>query len=124
MKLVRFLMKLKSETVTVELKNGTKVHGTVILVDYSMNIHMRGVKMTYKGQNPVHVDFMSVRGSTVRYVILPDSLNLDALLIDYSMRPRGGAGVSGKQGSRRLAGSRGRGQGRGGRSLSGRGMRG
>jgi hypothetical protein len=29
MKLVRFLMKLANETVTVELKNGTVIHGTI-----------------------------------------------------------------------------------------------
>jgi small nuclear ribonucleoprotein (snRNP)-like protein len=139
------LMKLSNETVTIELKNGTIVHGTVIGacahqllhhdpvahccsarpcapkptgwacvvvatflaccncpllcftmrtlhphppstlspgVDVSMNTHLRAVKMTLKGKNPVSLDQLSIRGNNIRYVILPDSLNLDTLLID------------------------------------------
>lgn len=49
MKLVRFLMKMNNETVTVELKNGTTVHGTVASVDVSMNTHLKNVKVR-KGQ--------------------------------------------------------------------------
>lgn len=45
MKLVRFLMKMNNETVTVELKNGTTVHGTVSSVDVSMNTHLKNVKV-------------------------------------------------------------------------------
>lgn len=52
MKLVRFLMKLKNETVTIELKNGTIVVGSVNGVDIKMNTFLQNVKMTIKGTPP------------------------------------------------------------------------
>ena len=113
MKLVRFLMKLSNETVTIELKNGTIVHGTVAGVDVSMNTHLKQVKMTLKGKNPVSLDTLSIRGSNIRYYILPDSLNLDTLLVDDTpklvqkrvSKPEGAGGRGGR--------GRGRGRGRG-----------
>eukprot|EP00472_Partenskyella_glossopodia_P008717 CAMPEP_0197521378 /NCGR_PEP_ID=MMETSP1318-20131121/6657_1 /TAXON_ID=552666 /ORGANISM="Partenskyella glossopodia, Strain RCC365" /LENGTH=178 /DNA_ID=CAMNT_0043073339 /DNA_START=67 /DNA_END=604 /DNA_ORIENTATION=- len=102
MKLVKFLMRLNNETVTIELKNGTVVQGTIAGVDMSMNTHLKTVKMTLKGKNPVHLDSLSIRGNNVRYFILPDSLNLDALLVEEVKKkptqadrpgPEGGAGA-------------------------------
>lgn len=51
-------------------------------VDVAMNTHLKAVKLMPKGRSPINVDHMSVRGSTIRYYILPDSLNLDTLLVD------------------------------------------
>ncbi|CAN1235923.1 Small nuclear ribonucleoprotein SmD1b [Linum perenne] len=85
MKLVRFLMKLNNETVSIELKNGTVVHGTIIGVDISMNTHLKTVKLTLKGKNPVTLDHLSVRGNNIRYYILPDSLNLETLLVEETL---------------------------------------
>ena len=51
-------------------------------VDIAMNVHLRGVKLSVKNRNAVSVDRLSIRGNTIRYVILPDSLNLDTLLVD------------------------------------------
>lgn len=42
-------MKLKNETVTIELKNGTIVVGSVNGVDIKMNTFLQNVKMTIKG---------------------------------------------------------------------------
>ena len=81
-------MKLNNETVSVELKNGTVVHGTITGVDMSMNTHLKTVKMTVKNKDPVSLDTLSVRGNNIRCVILPDSLPLDTLLIDDSPKSK------------------------------------
>ena len=112
MKLVRFLMKLNNESVTIELKNGTVVQGTVHGVDVSMNTFLRNVALTPKGKNQVKYYALSVRGSTIRYYILPDSLNLDALLVDDGPKKKGGGDARGSVGAGPGA-RRGRGRGRG-----------
>nr|GMD71046.1 small nuclear ribonucleoprotein Sm D1-like [Ipomoea batatas] len=80
------MMKLNNETVSIELKNGTVVHGTITGVDVSMNTHLKTVKLTPKGKNPVTMDHLSVRGNNIRYYILPDSLNLETLLVEETPR--------------------------------------
>ncbi|KAG5356414.1 Small nuclear ribonucleoprotein Sm D1 [Yarrowia sp. B02] len=131
MKLVRFLMKLTSESVQIELKNGTVLLGTVMSVSNNMNTTLKNVKMTMKNRPPTSLDYINIRGNTIRFFILPDSLPLDTLLIDDTPKAkrrktepgvpaRGGPGAArGRGGPMRGRGSpmRGRGgpRGRGGR---------
>jgi len=103
MKLVRFLMKLNNETVTIELKNGSVVHGTITGVDMQMNTHLKTVKMTTRNSDPVSLDSLSIRGNNIRYFVLPDSLPLDTLLVDDAPKPK----------NRKKDEARGRGRGRG-----------
>merc|ERR1712141_273529 len=121
MKLVRFLMKLTHETVTMELKNGTQVHGTVTGVDVAMNTHLKAVKMTIKNRDPVNLETLSIRGNNIRYYILPDSLPLETLLIDDGPRQADRKGRGGPRGARGGGPRGGRGRGRGGPRGRGRG---
>jgi len=111
-------MKLTHETVTIELKNGTQVHGTITGVDICMNTHLKSVKMTVKNREPVSLDSLSIRGNNIRYYLLPDSLPIDTLLVDEGPRvPKGGfrgRGGRGGRGGGRGGRGRGRGRGRGG----------
>jgi small nuclear ribonucleoprotein D1 len=137
-----FLMKCANETVTIELKNGpsphppsqptqasppepiltspgttgTILHGTITSVSPQMNTGLRTVKMTPKGRDPVSLDTINIRGSTIRYYILPDSLPLDTLLVDDQPKPKNKARKEADRargGRGRGRGGRGRGRGRG-----------
>jgi small nuclear ribonucleoprotein D1 len=133
-------MKCANETVTIELKNGiqcgasiislaltiigTIIHGTITSVSPQMNTALRTVKMTQRGRDPISLDTINLRGSTIRYYILPDSLPLDTLLIDDAPKPKNkarkeAADRGGARGGR--GGPRGRGRGgfRGGRGRGG-----
>merc|ERR1712124_117720 len=80
--LVKFLMKLSHESVIVELKTGAIIHGTVSGVENNMNIHMKNVKFISREREEKMLETMTIRGSNVRYIILPQQLALDNLLID------------------------------------------
>lgn len=95
MKLVRFLMKLTNEHLSVELKDGSVVNGTVTGVDNAMNIHMKAVRVIpspsrkRRGTAPTGdapsaplLETYSLRGCSVRMIILPDNLQLEHYLID------------------------------------------
>ncbi|KAK0423781.1 hypothetical protein QR680_008328 [Steinernema hermaphroditum] len=118
MKLVKFLMKLSHETVSIELKNGSTATGTILGVDISMNIHMRTVKISSKNQEPFTIDALTIRGNNIRYIHLPDALPLDTLLLDEEPKRKQRRGAAAGRGTPRGRGGRG-GGGRGGRGFGG-----
>ncbi|CDO93550.1 unnamed protein product [Kluyveromyces dobzhanskii CBS 2104] len=104
MQLTGFLKKLKNERVSIELKNGTTVWGIVRNVSPQMNVSLTDVRLTLpvksseatlaavllsggstqgqESKRATSLEFINIRGNTIRQIILPDSINLDALLVD------------------------------------------
>ena len=54
----------------------------------SMNTHLKAVKLTVKNKEPISVDTITIRGNNIRYMILPDSLPIDTLLVDDTPRAK------------------------------------
>lgn len=104
MQLTGFLKKLKNEQVSIELKYGTTVWGIVRNVSPQMNVSLTDVRLTLpakssdatlaavllsggstQGQDSkrtTSLEFINIRGNTIRHILLPDNINLDALLVD------------------------------------------
>ena len=103
-------MKLRSETVTIELTNGDTVTGTVKGVDQAMNTHLEGVRMVSRGKEPVLLDTLSLRGSSIRWFVLPDALPLQTLLVDDTPNKRKKSKGGGKSAKSAKSGKSGRGK--------------
>jgi small nuclear ribonucleoprotein D1 len=82
----------------------------------SMNTHLKTVRLTMRNRGPVPLDSLSIRGNTIRYYILPDSIPVDTLLIDdapKAKKKKEGEGAARGARGRGRGGPRGRGRGRG-----------
>merc|ERR1739848_595260 len=123
MKLAAFLMKMNNNTVTIELKNGSSVQGTIQGADMMMNIHMTNVTLKTKklrDGDSIKLEKFTVRGNTIRYVILPADVNLAQKIDETEMEAqrRKHNPISKEDQERRAnfkqGAARGRGRGRGG----------
>jgi small nuclear ribonucleoprotein D1 len=83
-----------------------------------MNTHLKAVKLTIKNKEPVSVDSITIRGNNIRYIILPDALPIDTLLVDDTPRAK----AKKREGAAKISGrGRARGRGRGGPRSGGAG---
>ena len=53
-----------------------------------MNTHLRAVKLTVKGRETIALDHITIRGNNIRYFLLPESLQLETLLVDDTPKIR------------------------------------
>jgi small nuclear ribonucleoprotein D1 len=53
-----------------------------------MNTHLKAVKLTVKGRETIALDHLTIRGNNIRYFLLPESLQLETLLVDDAPKQR------------------------------------
>ncbi|CAN3375457.1 hypothetical protein DIURU_002349 [Diutina rugosa] len=111
MKLVRFLMNMPTTTnqpVTVELKNGTSVSGQMVSCSPTMNLSMKNIKVVQRHHDPQMLKHINIRGNQIRQILLPDDLNVDAVLAKSATKIKGsGAGPGAKPVRKPMRGKRG-----------------
>lgn len=82
-----FFKTLTNQTVTIELKNDIRIRGTLKSVDQYLNIKLDDVDVLDLDKYPhlSSVKNMFIRGSVVRYVMLPRS-EVDVGLLEDATR--------------------------------------
>lgn len=123
---LKVLHEAEGHIITVETNTGEIYRGKLIEAEDNMNSQMSGVTVTYRDGRVAQLENIYVRGSKIRFLILPDMLKNAPMLKNMATRGRGsGASDRGKSAILRNqagAGGRGRGGDRGGRGGRGGGF--
>ncbi|KAL3231038.1 Small nuclear ribonucleoprotein Sm D3 [Nakaseomyces bracarensis] len=71
---VKLLSEAQGHVVTVELTTGETYHGRLVESEDNMNIQLRDVTVTGTDSKLTRMDHVFVRGSHVRFFVVPDML--------------------------------------------------
>lgn len=71
---VKLLHEAEGHIVTVELKNGEMLRGNLHEAEDNWNVQLSNVTATGRDGKVTHMEHLFIRGSRVRFVIVPDLL--------------------------------------------------
>ncbi|GAM17454.1 hypothetical protein SAMD00019534_006290 [Acytostelium subglobosum LB1] len=71
---VKILHEADSHVITIELRNGDLYRGTLVESEDNMNCRMANITMTTKDGRQTQIEQIYIRGSKIRFFILPDML--------------------------------------------------
>jgi small nuclear ribonucleoprotein D3 len=110
---IKVLHEAEGHVVTVESTAGEVYRGKLIEAEDNMNLQMKDNTITYRDGRVAQLEYVYIRGSKVRFMILPDMLKNAPM---FKQKTRGGGAGRGKSAILRAqAGRGGRGRGFGGR---------
>ena len=119
---IKVLHEAEGHIVTVETITGEVYRGKLIEAEDNMNSQMASVTVTYRDGRVAQLEHIYIRGSKIRFMILPDMLKNAPML--KNMGGRGGGRGGGSGATRGKSGILRAQAGAGGRGGRGRGDRG
>jgi small nuclear ribonucleoprotein D3 len=122
---IKLLHEAEKHIVTIELKTGEVYRGQLVEAEDNMNCQLANITYTARDGQRSTLEYAFIRGSKVRWMILPDMLKNAPMFKKVDPRSRGlGRGKIIAMKSKMRSSGRGRGDGTGGgRDWQGRGNR-
>ncbi|GLH00300.1 hypothetical protein R5R35_000819 [Gryllus longicercus] len=115
---IKVLHEAEGHIVTCETNTGEVYRGKLIEAEDNMNCQMSNITVTYRDGRVAQLENVYIRGSKIRFLILPDMLKNAPMFKRQGNKGTGGAG-RGKSAILRAQAARGRGRGARGRGTSG-----
>ncbi|WQF79365.1 Putative like-Sm (LSM) domain containing protein, LSm4/SmD1/SmD3 [Colletotrichum destructivum] len=107
---IKLLNEAQGHIVTLEITSGQTYRGKLLEAEDNMNVQLKDITVTARDGRVSHLDQVYIRGSHVRFFIVPDMLRNAPMFRSRNVRGRGVGMARG-----RATVSRARASGRGGR---------
>jgi len=111
---IKLLHEAEGHVVTIELKTGEIYRGTLVESEDNMNCQVSNITLTARDGRVSNLEHAYIRGSKIRFLILPDMLKNAPMFKRVDAGKAGGKGKGLGLGRGRAAAIRGRGRARGG----------
>ncbi len=109
---IKLIHEAQGHIITIELKNGSLYRGKLIDAEDSMNVQLKDITCTGRDGRISHLDQVYVRGSQIRFIIVPDMLKNAPLFKRMTDRTRGTAKGAAMAAAAAARGGRSSGRGR------------
>ncbi|EEB06258.2 Sm snRNP core protein Smd3 [Schizosaccharomyces japonicus yFS275] len=87
---IKLLHEAQGHIVTMELENGATYRGKLIEAEDNMNCQLKDISVTARDGRVSHLDQVYIRGSHIRFLIVPDMLkNAPMFKVTPAVRGRG-----------------------------------
>ncbi|KAK9367654.1 hypothetical protein V1509DRAFT_625853 [Lipomyces kononenkoae] len=100
---IKLLNESQGHVVTLELTSGQTYRGKLIEVEDNMNCQLRDITVTARDGRVSHLDQVYIRGSHVRFFIVPDMLRNAPMFKSKTLKGKGVGLARGKATVQRAA---------------------
>ncbi|KAL0263579.1 small nuclear ribonucleoprotein Sm D3 [Diplodia seriata] len=104
---IKLLNEATGHVVTLELSTGQVYRGKLLEAEDNMNVQLKDITVTARDGRVSHLDQVYIRGSHVRYFIVPDMLRNAPMFRSRGTRGRGVGLARGRATVNRARGARG-----------------
>ncbi|KAL8835627.1 MAG: hypothetical protein Q9170_003244 [Blastenia crenularia] len=104
---IKLLNEAQNHVVTLEITSGQVYRGKLIEAEDNMNVQLKDITVTARDGRVSHLDQIYIRGSHVRFFIVPDMLRNAPMFRSRGVRGRGVGMARGRATVNRARGQRG-----------------